>query len=29
MHIEQGAEQGETYTFSGTIFVHQYNEDME
>jgi hypothetical protein len=29
MHIEQEAEQGATYRFSGTIFVHQYNEDME
>jgi len=27
IHVEQGAAQGASYTFGGTIFVHQYNEE--
>lgn len=27
VHILQEAEQGADYTFSGTVFVHQYNEE--
>lgn len=27
MHVEQGAKQGDSYTFAGTVLVHQFNEE--